>query len=124
MVKILRKSYENDEAQFPHFRVFIGQESIFRRYCIQNVEDGIQTQVYNINDKSINHFSQFISEKVKKHLRKSLAQFWEKLRKLRLRQKKRNSYKKRVIKIDFCKATLGGESNSTYPRLQQVMAFH
>ena len=32
------------------------------------------------------HFSQFISEKVKKNVRKSQAQFLEKLRKLRLRQ--------------------------------------
>ena len=42
MVKILRKSLENHEAQFPKFSVFICQKSIFRRYCIQNVEDGIQ----------------------------------------------------------------------------------
>ena len=42
MVKILRKSQENHEAQFPNFSVFIGQKSIFRPYCIQNVKDGIQ----------------------------------------------------------------------------------
>jgi len=34
----------------------------------------------------VNHFGQFISEKVKKNLRKSQAQFREKLRKLSLRQ--------------------------------------
>ena len=34
----------------------------------------------------LTHFSQFISEKVKKKLRKSRAQFREKLRKLKLRQ--------------------------------------
>ena len=42
MVKILRKPKENHEAQFPKFRVFIGQKSLFRHYCIQNVKDGIQ----------------------------------------------------------------------------------
>ena len=52
----------------------------------QNVKDGIQIQVYNINDECVTHFSQFISEKVKKNLRKSQTQFREKLRKLRLRQ--------------------------------------
>ena len=49
-------------------------------------KDGIQSQVYNINNESVNHLSQFISVKVKKNLRKSQAQFLEKLRKLRLRQ--------------------------------------
>ena len=57
------------------------------RHCfIQNVKDGIQIQVCNINNESVKNFSQFISEKVKKNLRKSQAQFQEKLRKLRLRQ--------------------------------------
>ena len=65
---------------------FIGQNSIFRRYCIQNVENGIQIQVYNINDESVNYFSEFILLKVKKNLRKSQAQFREKLKKLRLKQ--------------------------------------
>ena len=60
MVKILRRSLENHEAQFPKFSVCIGQKSIFRRYCIQDVKDGIQIQVYNINNESVNHFSQFI----------------------------------------------------------------
>ena len=59
---------------------------MFRRYCIQNVKVGIQILVYNINNESVNHFSQFILIKVKKNLRKSQAQFREKLRKLRLRQ--------------------------------------
>ena len=49
-------------------------------------KDGIQVQVHNINNESVNHFSQFILVKVKKNLRKSQAQFREKLRKLRLRQ--------------------------------------
>ena len=42
--------------------------------------------MYNIINESLNHSSQFISVKVKKKLRKSQAQFREKLRKLRLRQ--------------------------------------
>ena len=40
----------------------------------------------NINSESVSHFSQFISVKVKKNVRKSPVQFWEKLRKLRLMQ--------------------------------------
>ena len=51
----------------------------FRCYCIQNVEDGIQIQVYNIINDSVNHSSQFISVNVKKNLRKSEAQFREML---------------------------------------------
>ena len=46
----------------------------------------MQIPVYNINNKSVSHFSQFISVEVKKNLTKSQAQFREKLRKLRLRQ--------------------------------------
>ena len=77
---------ENHEAQFLKYSVFIGQKSVFRHYCNQNIKDGIQTQVYNIINESVNLSSQFISVKVKKNLRKSQAQFREKLRKLRLRQ--------------------------------------
>ena len=66
--------------------MFIGQTSVVRRYCIQNVKDGIQIHVYNINNEILNHCSQLISVKVKKNLRKSEAQFREMLRKLRLRQ--------------------------------------
>ena len=86
MVKILRKSKENHEAQFPKLSVFIGKKSVFRRYCFQNVKDGIQTHAYTIINDSVNHSSQLISVKVKKTLRKSQAQFREKLRKLRLMQ--------------------------------------
>ena len=50
------------------------------------MEDGIQIQVYNIINDSVNHSSQFISVKVKEKLRKSQAQLREMLRKLRLRQ--------------------------------------
>ena len=64
---------------------------------MQNVKDRIQIEVYKIINNSLNHSSQFISVKVKKDLRKSQAQFREKLRKLRLRQNndfliKRNMY--------------------------------
>ena len=65
----------------------MGHKSIVHHYCIQNAKDGIQIQVYSINNECITDLSQFISEKVKKNLRKSQAQFREKLRKLRLRQK-------------------------------------
>ena len=80
MVKILRKSYESHEAQFPKFSVFIGQKSIFRCYCIEKFNNGFQIEVYNINNENVSQFSQIISVKVKTNLRKSLAQFWEKLR--------------------------------------------
>ena len=55
-------------------------------YCIQNVKDGIQIRVYKINKESVTHFSQFLSVKFKKILRKYQAQFREKLRHLRLRR--------------------------------------
>ena len=51
-------------AQYPKLSVFIGQKSAFRRYCIQNVKDGIQIHVYNINNESVSHSSQFILVKV------------------------------------------------------------
>ena len=79
----LSKSYE---AQFSILSIFMSHKSIVHHYCIQNAKDGIQIQVYSINNECITHFSQFISEKVKKNLRKSQVQFWEKLRKLRLIQ--------------------------------------
>ena len=56
-MKSLRKSEENHEAQLPNFTVFIGQNPIFRRYCIQHVKDGIQFRVYKINNESIAYFS-------------------------------------------------------------------
>ena len=67
MVKILR----NHEAQFPKLSVFIDQNSIFRRYCTQNINDGTPLLVHNSNNESVHHFSQFISVKGKIHLRKS-----------------------------------------------------
>ena len=90
--KVVRKSRDSISKT----KCFIGQESVFRRYCIQNVKDGIQIQVYNINNKFVNHFSQFISIKDRKNLRKSQAQFREKLRKLRLKQNNGFLIKKRV----------------------------
>jgi len=52
MVKILRKSQENSEAQFSKLSVLVGQKSIFHRYCIQKVKDRLQIRVYNINNES------------------------------------------------------------------------
>ena len=69
---------------------------MFYCYCIQNVKNGIQIQVYNISNESVNHFSQFILVKVKKNLRKYLACFREKLWKLGLRKILRFSYKKNL----------------------------
>ena len=81
MVKIIR----NHEAQFPQFSIFIGQKSIFPHFCIQNVIDGIQIQVCNINNEIVSIFVQFVLVKVKKKVRKSQTQFQGKLRKLSLR---------------------------------------
>ena len=64
MAKILRKSVENYTAQFPKLSVVIGQKSIFYHFFIQNIKDGIQIQVYNINNESVNHSSQFSSVEV------------------------------------------------------------
>ena len=100
MAKILRKSYENHEAQLPNFSVFIGQKSICCHYCIPNVKDGIPIPVYKIDNESVNHFGQHISVEVKKKSRKSQAQFWKRLRKLRLRQNDGFLIKKHVCKVD------------------------
>ena len=57
----------------------------------------MQIQVYNINNESLNHFSQFISLKVKTNLRKLEAQSQEKLRKLSLKQNNGFPIKKHVF---------------------------
>ena len=65
-----------------------------KHYCLftlrgpQNLEalGASQIQVYNINNESVAHLSQFVSVKAKKSSGKSQAQFREKLRKLRLKQ--------------------------------------
>ena len=59
---------------------YISQNSIFRHYCIQNVKDGIQIHVYKINNEYLTHTSLFMSVEVEKNLRKSQAQFREKVR--------------------------------------------
>ena len=54
---MIRKSQENRKAQFRKFCSFVSHKSIFRRYCIQNVKDGIQIQVCKINKEIITHFN-------------------------------------------------------------------
>jgi len=71
--KSWKKLRENHEAQIPEFSAFIGQKSIFCHICIPNVKDGIQIQVYNINNEIATHYGQFILVKVKKDIRKSQA---------------------------------------------------
>ena len=66
-------------------------------YYFQNVKHGILIGEYKISKESLAHFSQFFSVKVKKTLRKSQTQFWEKLRKLRLRQNSGFLMKKSVF---------------------------
>ena len=82
MAKILKKS----QGSISNITCFVGQKLILQIYYIQNVKDGIEIRVCTISKESLNHFSQFISVKVKKILRKSQAQFRRKFRKLRLRQ--------------------------------------
>ena len=117
------ESYENHETQFPKASVFNGQKSPFRRYCIQNAKDGIQSQVNDINNESVNHFSQFILVKVK-----TQAQFQDKLRKLRLRQNDGFLIKKRVLQYQlneiqlYC-VTLTKNENENRATLKQNKAF-
>ena len=80
------QSSENHKTQFPNFSTFVDQKSNLRNYCIKNVKDGIQIGVYKLSKENVTNFSQFISIKVKGILRKSQAQFKEKLRKLKLMQ--------------------------------------
>ena len=124
------KSQKTNKAQFPKFSVFIGQKSILRCYYIRNVKDGIQIQVYSINNKSVNHFSQFISVKVKNNLTKSHAQFQEKLRKLSLRQidgflikKTCISFRKHpMLVFDVSKSSLLAEQfKMEYDQLQEII---
>ena len=93
----MRLQLSKSRGSIPEFSVFIGQKSIFRQYCIENVRDGIQIQVYNFNKEIVNHSGQFILVKVKKNLRKSQAQLQEKLIKLSLGRNDGFLTKKRVI---------------------------
>ena len=58
-------------------------------------------QVYNINNDIANHSGQYILVTVKKNLRKSRAQFREKLRKLRFRQNDGFLIKKRIVFVEI-----------------------
>ena len=51
------------------------------------VKDGIQVQVYNINNESVTYFSQFISVKAEKDLRKSQASISGKVKQIEARAK-------------------------------------
>ena len=75
------------------------------------VKGRIQIQVYNSNKESVSHFSQFISVKDEKNLRKSQAQFWEKLRKLRLRENDRFLIKN----LCNCYLTVQVQKKSSFP---------
>lgn len=68
-----------------YLSVFVGHKSILRHWCIQNVEDRIQIWVNKTNRERLTHFIPFIPVKAKKIFRKAQGQFWENLRKLRLR---------------------------------------
>ena len=39
------------KAKFPKFSIFVGQRSILRHYCNQNVTDEIEIRAYEINKK-------------------------------------------------------------------------
>ena len=83
MANFLRKS----QCQISLFECFVDPKIDITSLFNENAEDGIQIRVfYTINKESVANFSLFIAVKVKKNLRKSQAQFREKLGKLRLRQ--------------------------------------
>ena len=66
MAKILIKSLEKQEAEFPKLNVFVGQNSIFRHCCFQNVRDGIPSRLYKINKGRVTDCSQSNSVKLRK----------------------------------------------------------
>ena len=49
-----------------NIKCFCRPKSIFRHYCIQNVEEGIQIRVYKISKGSVARCSQLLSLKAKK----------------------------------------------------------
>ena len=61
------------------------QKSIFHQYCIHIAKMEFKLE-NTISTTKMETILAIFSVKVKKNLRKSQAQFWEKLRKLRLRQ--------------------------------------
>ena len=73
-------------ARFPKLKVFAGQKSMLRHYCIQNVKERVYIQICNIGKGRVSHFSQFVLVKVRKILRKFQAQLRETLRRLKLRE--------------------------------------
>ena len=88
-MKVLRTSqYSTSKSKF------FCQKSTFRHYCIQNVKDGIQIQAYNINNESVNHFSQFILVEAKTSLSKSPAKLRKKVKKIEAQTKLWFSYQK------------------------------
>ena len=74
-----------------------GRNSMFKL----GLKDGLQIQVCNVSNECLTHFSQCYFSKVKKYLRKSQAQFREKLRKLRLTQNYDFLIKRRVFSLCF-----------------------
>ena len=92
--KILRKS----RGSISTFIVFLMAENqYFVVIAFKMLK--IQIHVYSINNERVSHFSQFNLVKVKKNLRKSQAQFREKLRNLRLRQNYSFLIKKLVLDL-------------------------
>ena len=71
---------------FSKLSAFVRKKSKLHHYYIQNVKDRVEVRVYTISKERVEltNFSQYISVKVEKILRKSQAQIKEKLRKLRL----------------------------------------
>ena len=75
MAKILRKS----QGSTSKVKNFCWQELTVYHYCIQNVKDRFQLRVCKISKGIVGNFSQSISVKVKKILRKSQTQIRQKL---------------------------------------------
>ena len=73
---------------------FLIKKCVFYRSSIQNVNDGIQIQVYSINKNSVNHFSQFILIKSQEKFKKISGSILGTVKKIDAQAKWRFSYKK------------------------------
>jgi len=61
-IRNLKKIFKTSQGSISKIKCFCWpNKSILHHCCIQNVEDGIQIQVCNIINESVNHFSLFIS---------------------------------------------------------------
>ena len=79
----------------------VGQKSILCHHNIKKVKEKIKIWEYKICRERVSHTSQFSSVTAKKIIRKSKAQFWKKLRKLRLKQNDGFLIMKHVLDVTY-----------------------